>query len=411
MSWTDAIQQRVQITTGGGQVFEPLTMITSFTSSFDFNISEFEFPEIEGTKVDRRLRKGVRYPMELFFQGDDAIEQGKAFVEASRDTRPWTVLHPIFGQFKGQPISIEMDSTGLNIFKITTTVVETILEDGAKTVFEPSENVKYILEKSKELNSSSFEASITSFNTTDVTLMQDNVNDMYNKASSTITDQTVFDEYLNLFNTAQTKINSALNSVLFGIGFVQSFINYPANFAVNVKTRLNTVLAQIELFIGMFDANSSFNEKKILENNYSALITTLIETISTPQENDYQSATDVIYIIDQSILTYNTFIEQLQLLQSDNGYELDSYLPNAELLESLSYSFNYAISNLFIIALTAQQERIITLEEGSNILIQTHRFYGLDTEDVNLNRFVKTNNIGLNETLQLKKGRKLVYYV
>jgi hypothetical protein len=411
MSWTDAIQQRVQITTGGGQVFEPLTMITSFTSSFDFNISEFEFPEIEGTKVDRRLRKGVRYPMELFFQGEDAIEQGKTFVEASRDTRPWTVLHPIFGQFKGQPISIEMDSTGLNIFKITTTVVETILEDGAKTVFEPSENVKYILEKSKELNSSSFEASITSFNTTDVTLMQDNVNDMYNKASSTITDQTVFDEYLNLFNTAQTKINSALNSALFGIGFVQSFINYPANFAVNVKTRLNTVLAQIELFIGMFDANSSFNEKKILENNYSALITTLIETISTPQENDYQSATDVIYVIDQSILTYNTFIEQLQLLQSDNGYELDSYLPNAELLESLSYSFNYAISNLFIIALTAQQERIITLEDDSNILIQTHRFYGLDTEDVNLNRFVKTNNIGLNETLQLKKGRKLVYYV
>ena len=40
----------------------------------------------------------------------------------------------------------------------------------------------------------------------------------------------------------------------------------------------------------------------------------------------------------------------------------------------------------------------------------THRFYGLDEDDVNLNRFIETNNIGLSEILIVKKDREVVYY-
>jgi len=76
MSWEDNIKNRIQITTGDGQVWEPLTLLSTNTASFEFNVSEFEFPEIEGTKVDRRLRKGVRYPLELFFQGAECITEG-----------------------------------------------------------------------------------------------------------------------------------------------------------------------------------------------------------------------------------------------------------------------------------------------------------------------------------------------
>lgn len=413
MAWEEAIKNRIQITTGDGEVYEPLMMVSSFTASFEFNISVFEFPGISGSKVDKRLRKGVRYPLEMYFQGSDCIEQGKAFAESSNvKTKPWQVIHPIFGQFNGQPESIEMDASGLNVFKITCTVIETILEDGAQTVFEPSENAKYILNRAKEVNNETFESAIPSFESTDVVLMNNNVSGMYESASTSITDQTLFNQYTNLFNTATTKINNALSEANFGISFVQDFINYPAQFVMDIKTKLNIIKQQALLFIdSVYNLNSSYNEKKIFENNKGALIGTLIEAISNPQDGDYQNATDVYYAIDQALLIYNQFITELQGLQSPNGYEQGAYLPNAEFLEALSYSFNYAISNLFAIALTADQERIIYLEEDSNVIIQTHRFYGLQQDDSTLKRFVETNKIGLNETLQLKKGRKLVYYV
>ena len=412
MSWEENIKNKISITTGDGAVYEPLTKIDSNTASFDFNVSEFEFPEIEGTKVDRRLRKGVRYPMELIFHGADCIDIGKQFVESSKNTNPWIVLHPIFGQFLGQPISIEMDATGINTFIVKVTVVETILEDGAKTVFDPAENAKFILNKSKETNNTSFENAITSFEPSDVVSMQENTTNLYNTAVGSITDQTLFNQYLNLYNTAQTKINNALNDALFGVSFVQDFINYPAEFAIGIKTRINIIENQLQKLFDSIDAvKSNFNEKKIFENNSGSLINTLVQAISNPIENDYQSAVDVYYIIQVSINLYNEWIVVLQELQSVNGYEQGAYLPNAEFLESIQYSFNYAISNLFIIGLNAQQERIIYLENDSNIIEETHRFYGLDQEDVNLQKFIKTNNIGLNETLELKKGRKLVYYI
>jgi hypothetical protein len=41
----------------------------------------------------------------------------------------------------------------------------------------------------------------------------------------------------------------------------------------------------------------------------------------------------------------------------------------------------------------------------------THRFYGLDLADENITRIIDSNNIGINEILEVKKGRKIVYYV
>lgn len=411
MSWEEKIKNRIKITTGDGQFYEPLMKAESFTGSFEFNVTEFEFPEIIGTKVDKRLRKGVRYPMDLYFQGETCIEQGKQFIESTNDKRPWKVIHPIFGTFNGQPISIEFDATGLNVFRIQLVIVETILEDGAKTVFNPNENSLQISNKATELNASSFENAINSFEVSDVNLMQSNVSEIYNASINGITDQSAFNEYVNLFSTAQTKIDNALSMANFGIAFVQDFINYPAQFTLSVKTRLSILVNQCAVLSKGLPNFKTFNEKKIFENNKGQVINAVINAITTPLANDYTSAVDVYYVIGQSIAVYNLFIEELQGLQDVNGYEQGAYLPDAAFLESLFYAFNYAISNLFAIALTAQQQRSIILEEDSNLIVLAHRFYGLSEDDSTIQKFKQTNNIGLSETYQIKKGRKIIYFV
>jgi hypothetical protein len=69
------------------------------------------------------------------------------------------------------------------------------------------------------------------------------------------------------------------------------------------------------------------------------------------------------------------------------------------------------ISNLYSIAFAAKQEREYVLDKDSNPILLTHKFYGLDKNDVNLEKFISTNDIGLTEILNIRKGRKIVYYV
>ena len=40
----------------------------------DYNVAEFEFPEVSGTLVSRKKPKGSRYDLEIIFQGENNLD-------------------------------------------------------------------------------------------------------------------------------------------------------------------------------------------------------------------------------------------------------------------------------------------------------------------------------------------------
>jgi hypothetical protein len=119
----------------------------------------------------------------------------------------------------------------------------------------------------------------------------------------------------------------------------------------------------------------------------------------------------VISIIDILYAYLNAYLARLDDLQSNNYSSTDSYIPDPQSLFDLTSLVNKTIANLFKIALGAKQERIVYLDKSSNVINLTHRFYGLDPDDLNIQSFISTNKIGINEMLNIKKGRKIVYYL
>ena len=101
----------------------------------------------------------------------------------------------------------------------------------------------------------------------------------------------------------------------------------------------------------------------------------------------------------------------LDVIQTDDSDELDSYVPDNQAMQLISSLVNFTLSNLFIIALNAKQERSIVLEADSNLINLAHRFYSLDLDDENIDELILNNNIGINEHLLVKKGRIIRYYV
>jgi prophage DNA circulation protein len=409
MSYQDKIKNNIRITTGDGKIYEPLSLVTSNTKSFEYNISEFNFPEVAGTKVDRRLHKGTRYPLEFYFQGDDNIDQSEAFELSAKDTRPWVVLHPIYGQFTCHPLSIEFDNSGIVTTKITVTVVETITDDGPRTSFDAKENALASASEAVE-SIGDYGGDITP-DVSDVVDMQENVNQIYNESLSDISDEQTSTNYFNLYKKSVSATNNALTDFSNGILTITEFLVFPSLFPIGVKFRLDLIKKQAEFLANKLSEITTVSKKQIFETQKGAVVCAAIQSALTPIENDYQNAVDVLSAMELVLQIHNDFVTELNELQTPDGTQEDSYLPNAEFMFNLSYSVDYAVSNLLQIALQAQQERIIYLDSDSNPILLTHRFYGIDQAQVNVQRLIDTNKITMRELIQIPKGRKIIYYV
>lgn len=410
MSWLDKIKNELIIKTGDGREFKPLWM--KATKEKEFNIAQFEFPDVEGSLVHRTTPKGVVFSLELYFQGEDHLDDAEEFWNASDDPRPWVMTHPYYGQIVGHPTGLKLDNEPYNVTKISGTFIETITEDNPKVSIDPKDKISNDKILMDETFAVAF-ASGTPPDTNDIITMQKNNTDLYGIGSKRLKLTIDAEQYFNLFNEAQTKIVSATAEPLAAMRALQNVINYPALFTANIQTRLETLVDQFELLRESIGNITGASGKRIYENNGASLISAMALTSSTPQEgdNDYGNRDDVYKVIDNVLNSYNTFLSDLDELQTETGGDLDSYIPDADSMNALNALVNFTLSNLFAIALNSRQERTLILEDDSNVVMLTHRFYGLDQQDVNIDEFMRNNNIGLNEILEVKKGRTIKYYI
>ncbi len=411
MSWLQKIQNELIIRTGDGREYKPNWLNPKL--EVEYNTSQFEFPDIAGTLVHRTTNKGYKYSLELYFQGEDHLDVSEAFRNSANDPRAWTLTHPFFGRILGQPTGLLFDNTGYNVSKITGTFIETITEDSPRTSVDPKTKVAGGKSDTDEVFAAGFAAYATQTppSTTDILTMQENNISLYNYGKKKVKLTEDAEAYFNLFNEANTAILDATTEPLAAMRALQAVINYPYLFQDSVQNRVTILVDQFEILRNGIGNIIGPSEKRIYENNSASLISSMAAASSSPQDGNYQNRDDVYAIIEIILAQYNAYVEDLDSLQTDNGGELDSYIPDAESLIALNELINYTLANLFDIALNSRQERTIILEDDSNAVLLTHRFYGLDDADSNLNIFINTNNIGINEILGIKKGRTLRYYV
>lgn len=409
MSWIEKITSGMLIITGDGKEYRPEWM--NATVATEYNITEFDFPNIGGTLVKRTTNRGARYNIEIYFQGEDCLDISAAFRLSANDNRAWNFSHPLYGDLLVQPLGLAFDDSKMNASKITGTVVETITEEAPKGSIDPIDKINNDKENLNVVFEESFANTVVP-DTQDKTTLTNNIFQIYSKSIGQIKDALQAEEYFNAFNEANALILDATDEPLAAIRAAQTFINAPALFSQNVESRINMLVSQfVQLRNSVINA-TSYSLKKIYENNGSMLISSLAVCTANPfDSNDYVNRKAVIRITEIVLENYNNFISDINSLQGDNGGVDGAYLPDSESILALNDLVNFSISNLFDIAFNAKQERSIILEDDSNLILLTHRFMGLDAADENIKFFMDTNNIGLNEILQIKKGREIIYFI
>lgn len=407
MSWKLNAAEKMIITTGDGKEYRPLYINT--VKSFEFNTARFNFPGVEGTLVTRGERQGSAITLQIIFQGADHLDVAEQFEQSSKNKKPWTINHPMHGVLTMQPTKLTFDNTKFNTSEITAQMLETITRDAPIVGVDPINQVQINAANLDESTSESFDVS-ADLETSDTVLMGAALDDAYNDGEAIIEDDDDLQDYFNKYQVASAAILNATSEPLAAIQAVRAVMTAPGLFAQTVKARLNMLQGQLEdLLDRVYD---TANEKLIFENYGNGVISTMVLTTTYPLNSlDFKNATDILDVIDQISANYDLYIGGLEDLQTDTGDDVNSYLPDQSALSGLQQQLNYCVANLLDIALSAQQERELILEYDSNIVTLTHRFYGLEPDGGKIDEFIKTNSIGLNERLQIKKGRVLKYYI
>lgn len=408
MSWLERISTEILITTGDGRQYSPFWV--NANKSQEYNLNEFEFVDVAGALVVRKEPKARKFPIEIIFQGDDNIDQAEAFEVSARDNRAWEVQHPLYGSIFCQPSSLTFDNSKFNISRITGTLIETILEDAPRGTTDPKDQINADAETTSEALGDAYADNVTP-DTSDINLLQDNNQTAYDNGKVLVKTDEESDAYFNAFNEANAAILNATSEPLAAIRGVQAVITVPSLFEQSVRARLRMFRDNINALRVNVPTTTKKSEKITYENNAGACVVGMAISAANPLESDYKTADEAFAMADIILAAYNLYIADLDSLQSDNGGQVDSYIPNSAALQALASLIDFTLNNLFKIALDSKQERFIFVEKDTNVIELAHRFYGLNVDDTTIDDVINQNEISLHELLIIRKGRRIVYYV
>ena len=403
MTWKERLNDiTFSITTADKKKYSPLWK--NGEKSKDFNISKYDFINVEGSFIDRKKSQSNSYPLLFWFQGDDHIEQCNTFETSASVSGQWTIEHPMYGTIKGQPANIHRNDSNYGITEVTITFWESISDDLPNTNISAMDEVFERVTNVNALSALSFfEGAKPS--ASDISVLKEST---IMEASKFNPDSLSSIAYQNDVVKAIKATDKIVTNTLDSFYTLQTVLSEPANFVDSIKSK-------IESYVNAYDQIKSglgtVLSKYYFESQGATIMSGMAQTAITPNDTDYVSNNDIQQINTLLLDTYNDYLETVDLQQVD-VYDIDNtWSPSVDVQTALSELVFFTSQQLFLLSFKARQERSYELLKDSNLILLTHEFMGLDSLDANLETFRQLNDIRNKELYKIKKGRVIKYYV
>ena len=404
MAWKDNLENiKFTIKTGDGSVYYPLWRDS--TKSTKLNFAKYDFINVKGSFIDRKESESGSFPLNFYFTGDDNLDQAKAFENSAKDKRLWTVTHPFYGTLSGHPTNIERNDNSFGNTEINVLFWESIADDYPQDTDSIPDEVN---ERVNQINSIGIQNYVSKAKP-----QTGDINDL--KSSIEISaarfepDSINFNEYTALKNKSLGNLNLLVQETEVAISSAQLVLSEPANFERNIRSKIDSIkeaYAEIKNTINPENRQSKY----YFESQSATLLGNFAKSAVNPLPDDYIVRSDIESVNSELLFLYNDYLITIDGNQVPIENTSDEYSPDIGLQSALIDLIAYTGQALFIISFDARQERSIILDKDSNLIVLTHRFLGL-ASDENLQTFKRINKIGLSETYRIKKGRLITYYI
>lgn len=403
MSWKERLENiKFTITTGDGKSFQPLWRVAE--KEFDFNVSRYDFIDVEGSFVDRKKAQGGKFPLTFYFQGDDNIEQCNDFEKSAKDSRLWTIEHPFYGTIKGQPTNLKRNDSSYNVTEITVDFWESLTDDFPLSKKSVKDSVRT---KVTAINIVSTQAIVQNSKP-----LTSNISPLKNQAVLTASkfkpDALSFNDYVNAVKSGIKTTDVLITDTQTSIENLQKIVSQPADFNTSVTDKIQSYKNAYYL---MKNSINSLFDKYFFEGQASSIICGICLSAVNPGEDEYIVRNEIEEVSSLINEIYDDYLSTLDANQI-SIYDIDnSWMPNINIQSNLNNLVLETLNGLFSLSFDARQERIYELLDDSNLIVLTHRFVGLDSDDKNIENFKKINNIKNDENFVIKKGRLIKYFV
>lgn len=408
MGWEEKLKNiQFTIKTGDGKTYEPLWK--NSTKEKKFNISKYDFINVEGSFIDRKKPQAAKYPLIFWFQGDDNIEQSERFWISADDPRPWEIKHPFYGDIVGQPIGISRSDIAYNSTKIVVEFWESISADFPNPKTDIASTLVFKTAGLATIAAANYNSDIKPV-ASDQLVLQDSITQI-TSVFGKLFDNETFAEYQILKGKAESNAGNLVSSPLNAITSIQDLVLAPSTFGKPVKDRVGALKNAFNKLVETLGLDDSVSTKLYFESQGGTTLAAVCQASATPIESDYitkneieEISSDIVSMYEQYLLLLDT--AQVTIFDIENTFHADQ-LTQIELYELVVET----TGNLFFLAFQAKQERTIEVDKDTNLILLTHKFLGAKEFDSNLEDFRELNNIRNDELFKIKKGRQIKYFV
>jgi len=414
MPWNDRIREAAYTSPSGTR----LTFgYENVRKTVDKKTTGFEFPDADGTFVQDLGHSGRRYPLRVFFWGDDYDQEAEAFESALLERGTGKLEHPIYGTKDVVPfgtITRRDDlKTAANQAVVEVTFWETIglIYPAAQT--DPASSVLAAVDAYNAAVSDSFSEALGLDTAIERVTLKNSYQSLLDTASDglqAIAD--VQDDVRRQFDAIVDSVNQGIDILIaqpLTLAFqTTQLIQAPARALAGIEARLDAYGNLASSIISGDDnvatpGNDSRNSNQFRTNDLYAS-TYVTGSVVSVVNNQFVTKTEAL----QAAETILTQLDDVVAWRDDN-YESLEQIDTGEAYQKLQEAVALTAGFLVEISFSLKQERSVVLDRNRTIVDLAAELYG--SVDDQLDFLINSNDLSGSEILELPRGREIVYYV
>ena len=420
MSWIDRLRQVIELTSPSGAVFNALWRANP--RRMEKKLGIFQYPKVVGAVVQDLDVGPVRYPLTLFFEGEDNDLESTRFMEACKERGTWDVIHPVHGALTLQLVSFTENTDPLdsgNLTQVETEWLEPITE--AQLPSEPQLQGE-IANQTDELNSSvsdQLNANVIQETAGEASAFQTTVESVVSSVTETLDGLSELNAEINAqVSSIKRGIDAALAVVPMDIlslaGQIQELIQLPALAIADVEARIDSYQNLANQIFNLSPSERNREGRNVVAVQELALISGLGAMAGISSTGTLSSRTQSIELIEVMASLFNDIINNLDATQEafiDTPIDIQYFSQSGSFSSSallIAQVIAYLLQRTFNLSI---EKRFLLEKQRAPIEITITEYGGLGPEDLFFNLFITTNKLSGNEIIILPAGREVVVYV
>jgi len=426
MAWQDRLQQAAYTPLSGGRLtfnFEDVTRI------LDKKGTAFEFPDVDGTFVQTTGNSGRRFPLRVFFWGDDYDLEADAFDAALLESGIGRLEHPKYGTVNVVPFGPIAQRDDLKT-QANQAVIEFTFWESINFIFpsvqdDPASGVLTAVEEYNAASAQAFEDTLDIDSAVEQATAKSAYQRLLDATKSGL--QTVADTQADIqkqFDDVYDSINEGIDVFIaqpLTLAFQTAiFLQAPARALTNIKARLNGYKNLANSIIGGENAvvtpsitgdSRPANDFHINDLYAFTYVTgSVISVVNNTFSNKTEALEAAIEILDQFDDVINWRDDNFEALasgvtQTQTIASLDTGDAYQKLQEAVALTAGFLVQ----ISFTLKQERRLILDRDRTFIDLVAELYGATDSEYDF--FITSNNLSGSEIKELPRGREIVYYI